>query len=389
MRMNKNKRNPGTLAALTGAALALPAIAQLAQASEMSTKTELGYRYSDYQEDDVEAGSVLVGTTDRYAIDTHQFKLVSPIGERTALTVDAMYETMTGASAMGVVENPQGDSMLIMTGASIKEERTDLSAELRRFDDQGNKAITLGYSTEDDYEALNGSLDMERKSDDGVTTWSGGLGFSYDELEPVQEDGINRITAEDRWFINGYIARAKVHSPVWQSQLGVYLGLYDGYLDDPYRSRDIRPDSRQQIAMTARSRYFLTAVKAALHFDYRYYHDDWGIEAHTFEFAWYQSLTDAFRISPRIRYYSQSQADFYVDADSGTRQGEQSSDYRLSPYGAIAYGVGLGYHQPSYSLTFYAEQYDSDADYALKSVSKANPFLVDYTLMSVGLDYRF
>ena len=389
MSMNKNKRNPGALAALTGAALALPAIAQLAQAADMPTKTELGYRYSDYQEDDVEAGLVLVGAEERYDIDTHQFRLVSPIGERTSLTVDAMYETMTGASAMSVVENPQGESMLIMTGASIKEERTDLSAELRRYDDHGSKAVAFGYSSEDDYEALNGSLDLERKSADGVTTWSGGLGFSYDELEPIQEEGINRVTSEDRWFVNGYVARAKVHSPVWQSQIGLYLGLYDGYLDDPYRSRDTRPDTRQQIAVSARSRYFLTGVKAALHLDYRFYNDDWGINSHTLEFAWHQTLTDALRVSPRIRYYSQSQADFYVDADSGLRQGEQSSDYRLSPYGAIAYGLGVGYYQPDYSLTLYAEQYDSDADYALKSVSKASPFLVDYTLMTVGLDYRF
>ncbi|MEE2731264.1 MAG: DUF3570 domain-containing protein [Pseudomonadota bacterium] len=387
--MNNNKRNPGALAALTGAALALPAIAQLAQAAEMPTKAEIGYRYSDYQEDDVDADKVLVGSTERYDIDTHQFKLVAPLGERTSLTVDAMYETMTGASAMSVVQPPQGEAMLIMTGASIKEERTDVSAELRRYGDAGSKAVALGYSTEDDYEAINGSLDMERDSTDGVTTWSGGLGFSYDELEPVQEPGINRVTSEDRWFINGYVARAKVHSPVWQTQVGLYLGLYDGYLDDPYRSRDIRPDSRQQVAISARSRYFFTGIKAALHADYRYYSDDWGIAAHTLELAWHQTITTGLRVSPRIRYYSQSQADFYVEADSGTREGDQSSDYRLSPYGAIAYGLGLGYYQPNYSLLLYVEQYDSDADYALKSVSTANPFLVDYTLMTVGMDYRF
>ena len=387
--MKNNTKKPSALAALTGAALTLPAIAQLAHATDMPTKTEVGYRYSDYQEKDLDQDQVLVGTTERYDINTHQFRLLAPVGDKTSLKVDAMYETMTGASAMSVIENPQGDSQLIMTGASIKEERTDVAAELRRYDDRGSKAITLGFSTEDDYEAINGSLDMEIDDVDGVTTWSGGIGFSYDELEPIQEEGINRVTSEDRTFINGYVARAKVHSSVWQTQLGLYLGWYDGYLDDPYRIRDVRPDSRQQLAFTARSRYFLVAMKAALHVDYRFYNDDWGVQSHTLEFSWHQSLSNAFRVSPRIRYYSQSQADFYVEADSGSRQGEQSSDFRLSPYGAIAYGLGLGYHQPQYSLTFYAEQYTSDADYALKSVSKASPFLVDYTLLTVGMDYRF
>ncbi len=377
------------LASLTGAALALPAIAQLSHAAEMPTKTEVGYRYSDYQEDDVDKDKVLTGTNQRYDIDTHQLRFLAPVGEKSSLKVDVMYETMTGASAMSVVDNPQGDSVLIMTGASIKEKRTDVSAELRSYDERGSKAVALGYSTEDDYEAINGSLDLEKTGVDGVTTWSGGIGFSYDELEPVQEEGINRVTSEDRWFINGYVARAKVLSPVWQTQVGLYLGLYDGYLDDPYRSRDIRPDSRQQIAVVARSRYFLTGLNAALHLDYRFYNDDWGIDSHTLEFTWHQSLSDAFRISPRVRYYTQSQADFYVAADSGSRDGEQTSDYRMSPYGAIAYGLGLGYYEPNYSLTCYLEQYDSDEDYALKSVSKANPFLVDYTMVTLGLDYRF
>ena len=380
---------PGTLAALTGAALALPAIAQLAQAGEMPTKTELGYRYSDYQEDNVDREAVLVGSDQRYDIDTHQLRLATAVGEQTSLTVDAMFETMTGASAMSVVDNGQGDAVLIMTGASIKDTRTDVSAELRRYDGKNSKALALGYSTEDDYEAINGSFDLERTGADGVTTWSGGIGFSYDELEPVQQEGINRISEEDRWFVNGYVARAKVHSAVWQTQFGFYLGLYDGYLSDPYRSRDIRPDSRQQMAFTVQSRYFLKAVKAAIHTDYRFYNDDWGIESHTLELAWYQSISDALRVSPRVRYYSQSQADFYVATDSGSREGDQSSDFRLSPYGAFAYGISVGYYQPEYSVTFYYEQYDSDGDYALKSVDEPSPFLVDYTMMTVGMDYRF
>ncbi len=387
--MKNNKRNPGSLVALTGAALALPAIAQMAQAAEMPTKTELGYRYSGYQEEDLDKGVVLTGSNERYDIKTHQFRLVAPVGEQTALSMDAMFETMTGASAMSVVAFPGGDSMLVMTGASIQEERTDISAELRRQGDQGSKAVALGYSIEDDYEAVNGGLDVERNSADRLTTWSSGIGFSYDQLNPIQQANINRIKSEDRWYYNGYVARAKVHSPVWQSQVGLYLGLYDGYLDDPYRSRDFRPNKRQQFALVTRSRYYFSKLKAAIHCDYRFYNDDWGIDAHTMEVAWHQSLSEFFRVTPILRYYSQSQADFYVDNDSGLREGEQSSDYRLSSYGAFAYGLGVSYSDANYSFTFYAEHYDSSADYALTSVSKANPFLVDYTSFTTGIDYRF
>lgn len=386
---NKNNRKPSALAALTSAALALPAISQLAQAEGMPTKTELGYRYSDYQEDDLDSDAVLVGSGDRYDIETHQFRLQTPIGEKTALTVDAMYETMTGASAFGSVAGLDGEPVLIMTGASIDDTRTDVSAELREYGERGSQALTLGYSTEDDYTAINGGFDVEKTTHDGIVTWSAGMGVSYDELEPEQTSGINRTRSEDRLFINGYLARAKVHSPVWQTQLGLYLGLYDGYLSDPYRSRDMRPDSRQQVALTARSRYYLSSLNASLHGDYRFYSDDWGIVSHTVELTWQQAISDTLQVSPRVRYYSQSQADFYVDTDSSSRPGYQSSDHRLSPFGAITYGLGIRYHQPDYSLSLYAEQYESDGDYALESVKVANPSLVSYTLITLGMDYRF
>ncbi|HAG96141.1 MAG: hypothetical protein CMK83_23360 [Pseudomonadales bacterium] len=387
--MKHNNKTSGTLAALTGAALALPAIAQLAQAAELPTKSELGYRYTDYHEDDVDSNQVLLGSNQRYEIGTHQLRLVAPVGERFSLTVDALYESMTGASARAVVDNGQGESVLVMTGASIKDTRTDMSAELRHYGNGGSEALVLGFSREDDYESINGSIDAERTSVDGVTTWSGGVGFSHDELEPVPEAGINRTVAEKRSFLNAYVARARVHSPVWQTQLGLYLGWYDGYLSDPYRSRDIRPDSRQQWAFSGRSRYFLKAVNAAVHVDYRYYQDDWDIASHTLELAWYQSFTDAFTVSPRVRYYSQSQAEFYVPTDRGTRSGDQSSDFRLSPYGAIAYGLGIGYYQPAFGVNLYFEHYNSDGDYALKSVAEPSPFLVDYRLLTLGVDYRF
>jgi hypothetical protein len=386
---NNNSKRPSTLAALTGAALALPAISQLAQADSMPTKTEVGYRYSQYQEDDLNSAAVFVGSNERYEVDAHQFHLLTPVSEDVALTVDALYETMTGASAFGTVEGSDGEPKLIMTGASISDQRTDVVAKLRHYGEQGSKAASVGISTEDDYVAYNGSVELERLSADRITTYSGGVGFSFDELEPVQTPGINRTTNEDRWSVSGFLALARANSPVWQTQVGLYAGYYDGYLSDPYRSRDIRPDQRQQYALTARSRYFLKGVNAALHANYRFYADDWGIESHTVELEWHQSLGDAFSVSPRVRYYSQSQADFYVETDNPTRTGYQSSDYRMSPYGALSYGLGLSYDQPSYKLSAYAESYDSDGDYGLKSVEVESPALVRYTLITLGIDYRF
>lgn len=385
---DKRPRTP-RLAALTGAALTLPAIAQLAHGDTPPDKTEIGYRYSHYQEDDVDADKVLVGSRERYEVENHQFRLATPLRGSNVLTIDADYETVSGASPYGTVQGPDGEPELIMSGASIDDTRKDVLASLRT--PYGDDAVTysLGYSTEKDYEAWNGALEFEKLMEDRLTTWSGGVGVSSDTIEPVQTQGINRIDSDDRWTANGFLAVAKVVSPVWQVQGGIFAGMSDGYLSDPYKALDARPDERKSFGITARSRYYLKSLNAAAHADYRFYNDDWGIEAHTLELSWHQALGDHVRVVPMVRYYSQSQADFYVETDSPQNTGYYSSDYRMSPFGALSVGLSLVLEQPDYSIILKGEQYESDGDLALKNVDVENPALVNYTLMTLGFDYRF
>lgn len=381
------------LAALTRAALALPAIAQLAQAetpaNPSATQTELSYRYSQYEEESLATEQVVSGSNERYQVDNQQFRIVTPLAADLSLTLDAAYETMSGASAYGTALDANGEHRLVMTGASIKETRIDVLSRVRKRLEDGAVAVSVGYSDEDDYTSYNLAAEAEHYAADRSTTYSGGLGISQDDIEPVQTVGIQRVLSEDRQSLDGFLAITRVLSPVWQVQTGVFGAWHEGFLADPYKSRDIRPDQRQSVGFSVNSRYFIRAVGAALHTDYRFFHDDWGIEAHTFEAAWHQSISDQFQLIPRARYYSQSQADFYVDADRGDRSGYQSSDYRLSPFGALSYGVSAVLDQGDYRLTLSVEQYQNDGDLALKSVEVEHPALVDYTLLTLGIDYGF
>ncbi len=387
--MSKNTDRFPRLGALSTAALALPAIAQLAHADAPSQKTEIGYRYSQYEETSLDADQVLSGSNERYTVDNQQFRLVTPVAKDLTLTVDAAYETMSGASAYGTALDGQGNHRLVMSGASIRDTRKDVLAGVRKSSNDGAMTISAGFSQENDYTAYNAALEGERYSHDRNTTWSGGVGVSSDDIEPEQTPGIARIEHEERQSIDGYAALTRVLSPVWQIQAGVFGAFHDGYLSDPYKARDIRPDERQSMGVSLNSRYFVRGLRAALHGDYRLYQDDWGIEAHTVTLSWHQTLNDHLQVTPQLRYYSQSQADFYVDADSAERSGEQSSDYRLSPFGALGYGVTLSWDEPRYRLLVSAEQYESDGGLALKNVNVESPALVDYTLLTVGLDYRF
>ena len=68
--------------------------------------------------------------------------------------------------------------------------------------------------------------------------------------------------------------------------------------------------------------------------------DNWDISSHTFDLAWYQQLSYGISVTPHIRYYSQSSADFFAPYFLAPRaNANYSSDYRLSGYGKLSGGV--------------------------------------------------
>ena len=76
-------------------------------------------------------------------------------------------------------------------------------------------------------------------------------------------------------------------------------------------SLEQRPDFRNQWTVNARYVQYIEDFDAALHVDYRYYHDGWKIAAHTLDVSLYQPLGDGWMIVPGMRYYTQSKAFFY------------------------------------------------------------------------------
>ncbi|MDD1611979.1 MAG: DUF3570 domain-containing protein, partial [Methylococcaceae bacterium] len=114
-----------------------------------------------------------------------------------------------------------------------------------------------------------------------------------------------------------------------------------------------RPNVRNQFNTNLGYVQYIEPLDAALHFNYRYYLDDWGIDAHTFESDWAQPLGHGWTVTPRIRYYSQSEADFYTPYLISTQPykagqfnrsllpDDFSSDHRLSGFGALSGGVTI------------------------------------------------
>lgn len=72
-----------------------------------------------------------------------------------------------------------------------------------------------------------------------------------------------------------------------------------------------RPNNRNQVAISSKYIQYISPLDAALHLNYKFSTDDWGINTNTFTADWIQPLGGGWTITPRIRYHSQDAANFY------------------------------------------------------------------------------
>jgi hypothetical protein len=92
-------------------------------------------------------------------------------------------------------------------------------------------------------------------------------------------------------------------------------------------------------------------LNASIEGSYRFYNDTYGVVANTVGVTWHQWLLNKHLIvDPGFRFYQQSAASFYTTGFSGPFSdalnpngppGMHSSDYRLSEFYSLDYGVKL------------------------------------------------
>ncbi len=148
------------------------------------------------------------------------------------------------------------------------------------------------------------------------------------------------------------VTRVGAAATLDQLQAGPAIASMDSILER-------RPEKREQVSWSLGYQHYFPRADAALHLDYQYTHDDWGIRAHALQAQWVQPLGRGWTVTPHARYYSQSSADFYhpylfqlvVTDENGElidhpwnqlRLPEHySSDQRLSAFGALGAGITI------------------------------------------------
>jgi len=397
------------LAALGAAAISVFGVQDPSHADSPPGRIRASYSFSDYQEDKLAAHLLKSGSRQRFNVQSHQFTVGGSVTERIDLSTNIVYERMSGATPWWVEPEPDNELLQAMTGATISEERVDVNLNGSFYFDSGRAGGSFGVSTENDYLAIYGGVNGEHSLNDANTTLSGAFDFSVDRITPTGGGPLGRVVEADKYslLVSGGLSQILARGTIFQSSLSYKYS--DGFLSDPYKRSwigdftagtvpDSRPDQRNQIAWLNQLRQHFEGINASVHLDYQFYWDDWDITSHSFDLRWYQNFFDGIvQIIPSFRYYSQSQPYFYAPVYfNGPRaDGLASSDYRLSPFGAISFGAriqGIISDWPGeldWRLGFQYERYESDAGWALGKVNAANPGLVDFNVYYVTLEMKY
>ena len=348
--------------------------------------TEVGLRYTRYSEDSLDDNKLLFGSRDRYDIDVTQLWIEAPLGANWSVALDVQNDYQTGASPWFVGAQVDGQPGVIMSGASIQDNRVEVGVTTRYFWADGNAGFAISHSNEDDYEALSVAFDASWNTADDARTWSASFSSSADTVNPTQGSIPVFIDEEELDTQSTYFGVSQVLSRTAVARIGINYTYSEGYLTDPYKLRDQRPDSHERLAFSAGYRKFLIDADASLQIDYRYYADSWGTDSHTLELGWAQNLPQSL-LTPYLRYYSQREADFFsVIADF--EQPYFADDYRLSSYGAVTVGARWAVTLGDWLLELEAERYMSDASWGLYAGDEA-PALVDFWRGTVAIVWRF
>ncbi len=213
----------------------------------------------------------------------------------------------------------------------------------------------LSASAEYDYFSKGLNVNFSKKSTDKNTEFSIKLQAYLDNLKyilPIElrPNGDDHYPSKARNSYSGALSFSRIVNerlqfmltaePVYQQG---YLGLpfHRVYFDNNSMKVENLPDKRTKIPLGLRVNYFL-GDKIILRSFYRYYHDDWGLNAHTAQLETAIKLTPYFSLSPFYRFYTQTGADYFA-AFHQHKLAETfyTSNYDLGPFHSHFFGAGF------------------------------------------------
>ena len=369
----------------------------------------------DYGDWDVKAALLFYNESDRVTAIEPVISAKKQLDTDESLTLKLVLDSLTGASASGAVPSnvaqtftkPSGNGSYTTPANetplddTFLDTRIAFSASWEMPLSRLNKMVLgANVSKEYDYLSLGLSSLFSHDMNERNTTLSAGLSVSSDTIEP--EGGIptpfgvmqpvsgvqpRSDSSDTKTVIDILFGVTQVIDKNSLVMFNYSLSQADGYLTDPFKVLSIvdpvtglpiiedvgtnlsqvvyenRPDSRTKHSVyTQYKRNFTGDV---LDISYRYMFDDWEINSHTIDFKYRFKASDIAFWQPHLRFYQQSEAEFYqpyyVTTDAIPTAGDDTqyatADYRLGELSTTTIGLEYGHAYKDHGWSVAVEYY--------------------------------
>jgi hypothetical protein len=364
-----------TATRLLGAALALSApAAALAEAAPEAAI--IAFKFLRYQDSQPSA--------DRIRVTAPAVEVMTPFAGNWSFSASHVIDTISGAS-------PRFHTEAL---AKLTDKRHGTDVGLARYSDNMTLNVGLTYSAEHDYVSRGASAGASVESEDKNTTWNAGLNYLHDTIDPG-----NHIVRDERKRtveLSGGVTQVLTQHDIMQVVLGYSNGR--GYFSDPYKVFDRRPRERDHETVLLRWNHHLAQAGGTSRLSYRFFRDSFGIKAHTLGLEYVQPLGAGWTLTPALRVYTQSAADFYVEHDTAmdpfpTNPPAGSSfsteEQRLSAYGGLTLGLKVARQVGRWTVDVKFEDYRQRSEWARFGSPGRNLAPFNARMVQAGVSYQF
>lgn len=346
----------------------------------------------------VDSAVLYYSEQDRVTVIEPVVQVKTQISEDEFFTVKFVYDAMSGATPNGatptstpqVFTSPSGETSYTTPANKLplvdfSDTRVALSGDWEKPVTRTLRGQYSAYgSVETDYLSVGASASFLLDLDNKLTTLAFGVAANVDRIFP--EGGAPaeltstaaqssariagrevEIEAEDDdegeddeeglgETKTGYdllIGVTQVVTRRTLMQFNYGYGVSSGYLTDPYKIVSVldpatgattdhiyekRPDHRTRNTLYWKTVYHLP--EDVINVSYRYYWDDWDVQAHTIDLTYRLELGKKIYLEPHYRYYTQTAARFFgYGIVAGTTPKHASSDLRLAELQSTTAGL--------------------------------------------------
>jgi hypothetical protein len=306
-------------AALLGAAVVLPSIAQAQTPPE---RGQVAVKYLDYLDSQPGAS--------RVRVQAAALSVLAPLGDSWAVSGSSTVDSISGASPF----------LRSRQLTPLTDFRRAAEAQVTHYPRWGSVTIGSNVSSERDYFSRGALAQAAYSTPSRNTTWTVGFARNDDVINST-----NRVAVgEQKRVDNLLLGMTQVLTRNDLVQVNLSRIVNRGYLSDPYKFADNRPDARDAHILLLRWNHYEPGGGRTWRWSWRHFRDTWAVRSHTLGLELHQTLPGGWAVVPNVRLYSQTAAFFHVKEEDSSfpfapmASGPYTEDQRLSAFGAGTLG---------------------------------------------------